>query len=174
MSDSLRPHGLQHARLLCPPLPPRHSNSCSLNWWCHPIKVFSVTLFSCLQSSPASESFPMSWLFTSDGQSMGTSASASMLPMNIQGWFLLELTGLISLLSKGLSRVFFSTTIWKHQFFGTQPSLWTNTHICTGKTIALTRWTFVDQVMSLLLKWCLCLSLFQLFFQRATVFFFFF
>ena len=153
MSDCLRPHGLQHARLLCPPLPPRHSNSCSLNWWCHPTIVFSATLFSSyLQSSPATESFPMSRLFTSDGQNMGASASALILPMNIQCGFLLGLAGLISLLSKGLSRAFFSTTVWKHQFFGTPASLWTNTHICTWKTIILTRWTFVGKVMSLLLN----------------------
>ena len=146
-------HRLQHARLLCPPLPPRHSNSCSLNWWCHPTIVFSATLFSSyLQSSPASESFPMSRLFTSDGQNMGASASALILPMNIQCGFLLGLAGLISLLSKGLSRAFFSTTVWKHQFFGTPASLWTNTHICTWKTIILTRWTFVGKVMSLLLN----------------------
>ena len=95
----------------------------------------------------------MSWLFKSDGQSVG--ASVSVFPMNILGWFLLGLTGLISLLSKGLSRVFSSTTIRKHQFFGTQPSLWSNSHIHTQlleKTIALIRWTYVGRVMSLLLN----------------------
>ena len=95
----------------------------------------------------------MSWLFKSDGQSVG--ASVSVFPMNILGWFLLGLTGLISLLSKGFSRVFSSTTIWKHQFFGTQPSLWSNSHVHTQlleKTIALTRWTYVGRVMSLLLN----------------------
>ena len=92
----------------------------------------SVTRFSsCPQPFPASGSFPMNWLFTSGGESIGTSASASVLPVNIQGWFPSGLTGLISLLSKGLSRVFFSTTVWKHQFFGSQPSLWSSSHICT-------------------------------------------
>ena len=92
----------------------------------------SATPFSfCLQPFPASGSFPVSWLFTSGGQSIGTSASASILPMNIQGWFPLGLSGLICLLSKGISRVFSNITIWKHQFFGTQPSLWSNSHICT-------------------------------------------
>ena len=96
----------------------------------------------------------MSWLFASVGQSTGASASASVLPMNSQGWFPLGLTGLISLLSKGLSRIFSSTAVRKHQFFSTQPSLWFNSHIhtwmTTGKTIALTRWTFINKVMSLL------------------------
>ena len=92
----------------------------------------SVTVFSfCLQSFPGSGSFPKSWLFPSGSQSIGVSASASVLPMNIQGWFPLGLTGLISLLSKGLSSVFSSTTIQRHQFFSTQPSLWPNSHICT-------------------------------------------
>ena len=86
---------------------------------------------SCLQSFPESGSFPTSWLFASGGQRTGASASASALPMNIQGWFPLGLTGLISLLSKGLSKVFSSTTVWKHQFFSAQPSLWYNSHICT-------------------------------------------
>ena len=92
---------------------------------------FTLTFSSYLQSFPASESFLMSQLFTSGGQSIGASASASFLPMNIQGWFPLGLMGLISLLSKGLSRVFSSTTVWKHQFFSTQPSLWSNSHIQT-------------------------------------------
>ena len=105
-------------------------SSCPLHWWCHPTILSSVTLFSfCIQSLPASGSFPMSWLLTSGAQSIG--ASASVLPMNIQGWFSLGLTDLISFLSNGLSRVFSSTTVCKHQFFGTQPSLWSNTHICT-------------------------------------------
>ena len=101
------------------------SNSCPLSWWCHPNISSSV---SCLQSFPASRSFPMSQLFTLGGQSIG--ASASVLPMNVQGWFPLGLTTLISLLSKGLSRVFSSTTVWKHQFFGAQPSWRLNSHIC--------------------------------------------
>ena len=155
MSDSLWPHGLQHARLLCPPLSPRvFSNSCLLNQWCYLTISFSATPFSlCLQSFPASGS--LSRLFTSDGQSIG--ASATVLPVNIQGWFPLGLTGLISVQSKGFSRVFSSTTIWKHQFFGSQPSLWSNSHIYTwlldkpvAWLIALTRWTFVSKVMSLL------------------------
>ena len=97
-------------------------------------------------------SFPMSQLFVSGGQSIGVSASASVFPKNIQGWFPLGLTGLIALLFKGFSRVFSSTTIQKHQFFGAQLSLWSNSHpyMTTGKTIALTKWTFVGKVMSLL------------------------
>ena len=117
MSNSLRRHGLQHASLPCPTLPPRLCSN-SLSWWCHPTISFSVTLFSsCLQSFPASGSFPMSLLFTSGGQSIGASTSASVHPMHIQGWFPLGLTGLISFLSKGLSRVFSNTTVQKHQFF---------------------------------------------------------
>ena len=122
MSDSLWPHGLQNARLPCPLLSLEVcSNSCPLSWWCHPTISSSASSFSfCLQSFPASASFPMSHLFTSDGQSIGASASASVLPMNIQGWHPLGLTGLISLLSKGLSRVFSNTTVQEHQFFGAQ------------------------------------------------------
>ena len=114
MSDSAT-HGLQHTRLPCPsPSPRACSNSCPLNQWCHPTVSSSVISFSfCLQSYPASGSFPVSQLFTSDDQSIG--ASASVLPMNIQGWFPLGLIGLISLLSKGLSRVLFNTTVPKHQ-----------------------------------------------------------
>ena len=108
----------------------------------------------CPQSFPASRSFPMSQLFTSDGQNIGASASASVLPMNIQDWFPLGLSGLISFLSRGLSRVFTSITIRRHQFFSTQPSLWSNSNIhawlLKKKTIALTIWTFVSKVMSLL------------------------
>ena len=126
------------------------SNSCLLSWWCHPTISSSVASFSsCPLSCPASGSFPMSWLFTPGGQSIG--ASASVLSLNIQGWFPLGLTGLISLLSKGLSRVFSSTTVWKHQFsnasFMVQLS---HLYMTTGKTIALTRWTFVGKVTSLL------------------------
>ena len=100
----------------CPSLSPGVcSNSCPLSQWYHPTISFSVAPFS---SFPASGSFPMSWLFPSGGQSIGASAAASVLPMNTQGWFPLELTGLISWQSKGLSRIFYSTTIWKHQFFG--------------------------------------------------------
>ena len=116
--DSLRPHGLQHTRLPCSsPTPKACSNSCPSTWWCHPTISSSVIPFSsCLQSFPASGSFPVSQLFISGGQSTGASASASVLPMNIQGWFPLELTGLISLRSKGLLRVFSNTTVQKHQF----------------------------------------------------------
>ena len=132
VSNSLRPGGLQQARLPCPSLSPRIcSNLCLLSWWHHATISFSVALFSCLQSFPASGSFPMSWLFASGGQSIGASALASVLPMNIKGWFPLGLTGWISLQSKGLSRIFSSTTVWKHQFFGAQSSLWSNSHICT-------------------------------------------
>ena len=129
------------------------SNSCPSSRWCHPIISSSVTLFSsCLQPFPASRSFPMSQLFTSGGQSIGVSASASVLPMNIQDGFPLGWTDLISLLSKGLSRVF-NSTIWKHQFFGAQSSSLkiqlSHPYMTTGKTIALTIRTFVSQVMSL-------------------------
>ena len=125
VSDSLRPHGLQHARPSCPsPTPRAYSNSCPLSQWCHPtISSSVIPFFSHLQSFPASGSFPMSQFLASGGQSIGVSASASVLPMNIQDWFLLGLTGLISLLSKWLSRVFSNTTVQKHQFFSTQLSL---------------------------------------------------
>ena len=120
MSDSLQPHGLQHARLPCPsPTPRAYSNSCSSSQWCHPTILSSVVSFSsCLQSFPASGSFPVSQLFASGGQSIG--ASASVLPVNIQGWFPLGLIGLISLQSKGPLRVFSNITVQKHQFFGAQ------------------------------------------------------
>ena len=117
MSDSLRPHELQHVRLPCPSLSPKVcSNSNPLSWWCCPSISSSVVPFSShLQSFPASGSFQMSQLFTWGGQSIGVSASASLLPMNIQDWFPLAWTGWISLQSKGLSRVFSNTTVWKHQ-----------------------------------------------------------
>ena len=116
----------------CPSLSPGIFLDTHVHWWCHPTISSSIAPFSSYpQSFPASESFPISVLFTSGGQSIGASASASVLPMNIQGWFLLGLTGLISLLSKRLPRVFSSTTVWKHQFFGVQPSFWSNYHICT-------------------------------------------
>ena len=139
VSDSLWPHELQHARLPCPsPTPGVYPNSCPLSWWCHPtISSSVIPFFSCPQSFPASGSFQMSQLFTSGGQSIGFSSSTSVLPMNIQGWFSLGLTGLISLQSSGFSRVFSSPTIQKHQFFSTQPSIWSNSHIHTGKTTAL-------------------------------------
>ena len=122
MSDSLWPHGLQHTRSPCPsPSPGVYSNSCPLSQWCHPTTSSSVVPFSsCLQSFPASGSFQMSQLFTSGGQSIGVSDSASVLPMTIQDWFLLGWMGWISLLFKGLSRVFSNTTFQKHQFFSAQ------------------------------------------------------
>ena len=133
VSDSLWPHGLQHARLPCPsPSPGACSNSYPLSQWCHPNISSSVVPFSsCLQSFQASGSFQMSQLFASDGQSIGASASASVFPMNIQDWFPFRLTSWISLQSKGLSRVFSNTTIQKHQFFGAQLSFWSDSHIHT-------------------------------------------
>ena len=132
MFNSLWPHGLQHASFPCPsPTPGTCSNSCPLSRWCHPTISSSVVPFSsCLQSFPASGSFPMSWPFASGGQSIGASASVSVLPMYIPGWFPLGFPGLIFLLSEGLSKVS-NTTVWKHQFFSTQPSLWSNSHIHT-------------------------------------------
>ena len=120
VSNSLQPHGLQHARPPCPsPTTEAGSNSCPSSWWCHPTILSSVFPFSSyLQSFPASGSFPMSQFFTSGGQSIEASASASILPMNIQDWFPLGWTGWISLQSKGLLRVFSNTIVQKHQFFG--------------------------------------------------------
>ena len=134
VSDSLQSHGLQHTSLPCPSLSPGVcSDSCPLSQWLHPtISSCAIPFSSCLQSFPASGSFPVSWLFKSGGRSIEASASASVLPMNIHGWFPLGLTSWIYLLSKGLSGVFSSTTVWKHQFFGTQPSLWSSCHIRTS------------------------------------------
>ena len=131
VSNSLWPHGLQHARPPCPSPNPRVcSNSCPLSWWWHPTISSSVVPFSsCLQSVPASGSFSISQFFSSDAQNNGVSASISVLPINIQDWFFLGLTGLISLQFKGLARVFFNTTVQKHQFFGAQSSLCSNSHI---------------------------------------------
>ena len=125
MSEWLRPHGLQHTEPPCPSTTPRvYSNSCPLRQWCHPTILSSVIPFSsCLQSFPASGSFQMSQFFASGGQSIGVSALASVLPMNIQDWFPLEWTGLIFLQPKGLSRVFSNTTVQKHQLFSAQLSL---------------------------------------------------
>ena len=119
VSDSLRPHGLQNTRPPCPsPTPGVYSNSCPLSWWCHPTISSSVVPFSsCFQSFPVSGSFPVSQFFASGGQSIEVSASASVLPMNIQDWFPLGWTGWISLQSKGLSRIFSNNTVLKHQFF---------------------------------------------------------
>ena len=121
----LRPHGLQHARLLCPsPTPKVYSNSCPSSWWCHPTTISSVIPFySHLPSFSASGSFQMNQFFASGGQSTGASASASVLPINIQDWSPLGWTGWISLQSKGLSRVFSNTTVQMHQFFSAQLSL---------------------------------------------------
>ena len=172
VSDSLWPHVLQHNSFPCPSLSPGVcSNSLPLSRWCYPNISSSVTLFSsCPQSFPASGSFPMGGLFTLGGQSIGASTSASVLAMSIQSWFPIELTCLISLLSKGLSRVFYITTVWKNQFFSTQPSLWSNSHMymTTEKHIDLTIWNLVA-------NWCLCfliccLGLSWLFFQRANTF----
>ena len=125
VSNSLWPHGLQHVRPLCPsPTPRVYSNSCPLSRRCHPTISSSVVPFSsCPQSFPKSGSFQTSQLFASGSQSIGVSASTSVLPMNIQDWFPLGWTDWISLQSKGLSRVFFNTTVQKHQFFGAQLSL---------------------------------------------------
>ena len=130
MSDSLPPHEPQHARPPCPSSTPRvHPNSCPSSRWCHPAISSSVILFSsCPQSLPVSGSFPMSQLFAWGGQSIGLSASASVLTMNSQDWSPLGWTGWISLQSKGLSRVFSNTTVQKHQFFGAQPSSQSNSH----------------------------------------------
>ena len=131
VSDSLRPHGLQHGRLPCPsPTPGVYS--CPLSRWCHPTISSSAVPFSaCSQSFPASGSFQMSQLFTPGGLRIGVSASTQVLPMNIQDWFPLGLTGLISLQSKGLSRVFSNTTVQKHKIFSAQISLYSNSHIHT-------------------------------------------
>ena len=132
MSNSLRPHELQHTRLPCPsPTPRAYSNSCPLSRWCHPTISSSV-----IPSPPAfnlsqQRSFPKSQLFISGGETIGASASESILPMNIQDWFPLGLTGWISLQAKRLSRVFANTTVQKHQFSGAQFSLWSNSHIHT-------------------------------------------
>ena len=154
MSYSPWPHVLQHARPPCPsPTPGVYSNSCPSSQWCHPAMSSSVSPFSsCPQSLPVSGSFPTSQLFASGGQSIGASASASVLPMNTQDWSPLGWTGWISLQSKGLSRVFFNTTVQKHQFFGTVflTVQLSHPYMTTGKNIALIRRTFVSKVMSLL------------------------
>ena len=173
MFNSLRFHGLQNARLLYTPVCPGIcSNSYPLSWWYYlTIWSFAAPFSSCPKSFPTSESFQISWLFASGGQSIQVSASASVLPMNIQGWFPLRLTGLISLQSNRFSWVFSNTIIKKHQFFSTQPFLWSNYNICTWlleRTTALTRQIFVSKVMSLLFN---MLSRFVLaFLPRRSVF----
>ena len=153
MSDSLQPHGLQHARLPCPsPTPGDCSNWCPSSRWYHPTISSSVIPFSCLQPFPASGSFPMGQFFTSDGQSIGAAASASVLPMNIQDWFPLGLTGLISLSPRdseesSLTPQFKSINSLALSFL--YGSTLTSIH-ATEKTIALARWTFVGKVTSLL------------------------
>ena len=131
--DSFRPHGLQHTRPPCQsPTPRVHSNSCPSSWWCHPAISSSVVPFSsCPRYLTASESFPMSQLFTWDGQRTGIAALASVPPMNTQDWCPLEWTCWASLQFKGLPRVFSSTTVQKHQFFGAQLSSQSNSHIHT-------------------------------------------
>ena len=154
MSDSLRPHESQHDRPPCPSTPGVHSDSRPLSWWCHPTISSSVIPFPFSpQSFRASRASPMSQCFTSGGQSIGVSASTSVLPMNTEDWSL-EWTGWISLQSKRLWRVFSNTTVQKHQFFGAQLSYsqLSRPYMTTGKTIALTRRTLVDKVMSLLLN----------------------
>ena len=149
MSDSLRPHGVLHARLSCPSLSPGVcSNSCPLSQWCHPTISFSLIPFSsCLQSFPASGSFQMIQPFASASQRIGASVSASVLPMSIQGSLLLGLTGLISLMSKGLSKVFSGTTLQKYKFFGTQKKIffiqdiWTKTEFCCFQSLSCV-WLF--------------------------------
>ena len=143
--QTLWTHGLQHARPPCPsPAPRLYSNSCPSHQWCHPTISSSVTPFSShLQSFPASGSFQMSQLFASGGQNIGVSASTSVLPMNTQDWFPLRWTSWISLQSKGLSRVFFNTTVQKHQFL--QHSAFfilqlSHPYMTTGKTTALISW----------------------------------
>ena len=146
----MRPHESQHIRPSCSSqIPGVYSNSCPWSQWCHPAISSSVVPFSSYpQSLPGSESFPVSQFFTWGGQSIGVSASASVLPLNTQDWSPLGWTGWISLQSKGLS----NTTVQNHQFFSAQLSSQSNSHpyMTTGKTIALTRWTFVGKVMSLL------------------------
>ena len=154
-----------HARPPCPsPTPRVHANPCPLSWWCHPTILFSVIPFSCCsQSFPASGSFQTSQLFISGGQSIGVSTLTSVLPMIIQDWFPLGLTVWIYLQAKGLLAIFSSTIVQKHQFFSAlySPTIaffivpLSNPYMTTGKTIALTRWTFVDKVMSLFLICCL-------------------
>ena len=156
MSNSLQPHESQQARPPCPsPTPGVYSNSCPSSRWCHPAISFSVIPFtSCSQSLPASGSFPMSQLFAWGGQSIGVSASASVLPMDSQDWSPLGWTGWIPLQSKGLSGVFSNTTVQKHQFFGTQLSSQSISHIVPHKRY-VNKWLTEDKWSSSLVS---CLS----------------
>ena len=148
MSNFLQPHGLQHTRPPCPsPTPTVYPNSHPLRWWCHPTISSSVVPFSSpLQSSPASGVFQTSQFFTLGGQSIGISASTSVLPLNTQDWFPLGWTGWISLPSNGLSRVFSNAKDQKHQLFGAQVSLWSNSHIHIWNTVKAIVW--VDRPLS--------------------------
>ena len=148
MSDSLRPHEPQHTRPPCPsPTPRVYPNPCPSSWWCHlTISSSVVPVSSCPQCFPASGSFPRSQLFTSGGQSIGVSASKSVLPMNTQDWSPLGWTGWISLQFKGLSRVFSNTSVQKHQFFGIQISLNSNSHILTW--LLEKPWPWLDRPLS--------------------------
>ena len=162
MSKPLQFKELQHARYPCPALSPGVcSDSCPLSWWCHPNNSSSVAPFSCPQTSPASESFPVSQLFASGDQSTGASASASVLPMKIQGWFPVGLTGLIFFAIQRILKHLLqehSLKAWICQcsaFFMVQIS---HLYITTGKTTALTNWTFVGNWCLCFLIYCLCLS----------------
>ena len=162
MSDSLWPHGMQHARLPCPsPTPRACSNSCPCGQWCHPPISSSVIPFSsCLQSFPASGSFPMSKFFTWRGQSIGVTASALVLPVNIQDWFPLGWTGWISLQSKGLSTVFSNTTVQKHQLFSIRISYsLTLTSIYDYGKKQLSQWFCQDGLSA---EQCLCFLIYYL------------
>ena len=156
MSDYLQPHGLQLDRLPCLSLSPGvYSNSCLFSQWWHPTISSSVALF-CPQSFPTSGPFPMSQLFESGSQTIGASVSASVLPVNIQGRFPLGLTGFISMQSKGLSRVFSSTTIQKHQLFGTQPTLTAIHDYWKNHSFHYTDLSARDREMNI--TWCLSLK----------------
>ena len=167
---TLQPDELQHTTFPCPSLT---AGVCS-NWhplsqWCHPTASSVTLLSSCPQSFPASGSFPMSWLFASGGQTIGASASASVLTVNIQDWFPLRLTDLISLLSMGLSRIFCSTAVWEHQFFSAQSSLWYNSHTHTW-LLEKPQLYYTDlcRQSDVCFLTC-CLSMSQLFFQGASI-----
>ena len=156
MSNSLWPHEPQHARPPClSPTAGVYPDPCPLSQWCHPTISSSVVPFSsCPQSFPASGSFPMSQLFASGGQSIGVSASTSVLPMNIQDWSPLGWTGWMSLQSKVLSRFFPNTTIQKHQFLSSQPAFWSKSHICSWLLAKTWFWLCGP----LLAQWCLCVK----------------
>ena len=174
MSDSLQLHGLQHVRFPCSsPTPRVCSNSCPWSWWCQlAISSSVIPISSHLQSFPVSGYFQMSQFFISGGRNIGVSVSATVLPMNTQDRFPLWWTGWISLQSKGLSRVFFNTTVQKHQFFIAQLFIvqLSHSYMTTGKTIVFTRWTFFGEVISLLFN--MLSRLLIAFFPRSIFFFF--